>query len=110
MASRGEPKIKTCGRLLVPDQYAKFQGQSRADVCGLEHGHDESLEPTPHKGRWTGAIWETFVTQEGKKGRNIINYGQGEGERLVGGVAGLQRHGPGGHVTPPAAPASNPTP
>jgi len=101
---------KVCGRLLVPDEYSKFQGQSRADACGLETGHDESLEPTPHKGRWTGAIWETFVTPEGKKGRNIIHYGQGEGEQLVGGVAGLQRHGPGGHVTPPAAPASHPTP
>jgi hypothetical protein len=81
--------------LLVPDSYGQFNGVTRTDFCKEESGHDQSLEPTPHIGSISGAVWETFLGPNGEKRRNIISFGQGEGEQSVGGLEGLQRHGPG---------------
>lgn len=91
---------RVCGRFLKADPPGTLEGLVTPDVCAEEEGHDTSLEPSPHKGRWTGIEWETTLNAQGRRVRKILKAGQGEDEQTIGGVAGLaarvpvRRHGP----------------
>jgi hypothetical protein len=77
-----EKKLR-CGRLLDWRPQGK---RTRFDMCGLEAGHDKTLEPTPHRGQYTDATWETGIDSEGHKTVfNVIDWGRSEEEQAAGG-------------------------
>ena len=82
-------KAHVCGRLFTP--HGGFEGTTTPDVCGEESGHDESLEPTPHKGRWTGMTWTTHLSSEGKTVRTLLTPGMPTATPTT---HGTRRHGP----------------
>ena len=58
---------KRCGRLIGSEWV------TTPDVCEMEEGHTNMLEPTPHKGRWTGIRWLVDIDKEGKRTRRILD-------------------------------------
>ena len=86
-------KRRRCGRIFdwPPRGAANPEGIRHSyDVCGLESGHDKTLEPTPHEGMTTGATWETYLTGRGKKAINPITFGRTEEEQAAGGREAIE--------------------
>jgi hypothetical protein len=87
---RASKKPRVCGALV---QNADF---GRVDVCGLESGHDQMLNATPHEGMYRGMKWETHRDLKGRPRYNIIDQGRPfDEERLEGGAPvphEVQRH------------------
>jgi hypothetical protein len=61
-------------------------GRGRTDICLQEHGHAETLEPTPHVGDRFGTVWRNYLDASGKKRREVLDDGAPEeGARTVAG-------------------------
>ncbi len=98
---RKAPPPSICGALVSSDAGSP---DARVDVCGQPHGHTEHLDGDPiHRGRYTGMVWETYLTPRGKKATNIIDMGGGEREAEV-----KAKHHPTAYDTHKATPAAAP--
>lgn len=84
MSAPKAPKV--CGALVHHPE------SSKTDMCLKEAGHDESLTPTAHLGDRFGMSWRTYVDDQGKRRKEILDIGRPFEDEEARRVGGTERH------------------